>query len=210
MLTSMAHSKAVELKLTGNKFYGEGKYDEAVQKYKEGLAHNQADKQDKQRQTKLFIILKNNLALIYIKQGKFEEARDCCYDADDADSKLERTFIRCHQAFLGLDEQVLAYHSLCRGHNRVQSEAKKELMEAIDKMKKDYPSATVTQPTKNLTLRQIASEYFSKTNIPKVLKPGLSENKGKKTAGVSGDGLDPKPSAVCNDDGSESRELEIF
>lgn len=39
---------------------------------------------------------------------------------------------------------------------------------------------------------------------------GLSENKGKKTAGVSGDGLDPKPSAVCNDDGSESREPEIF
>ena len=31
---SQANSKAVELKVAGNKSYGEGKYDEAVQKYK--------------------------------------------------------------------------------------------------------------------------------------------------------------------------------
>lgn len=166
--TSTVNNKeaAQKEKATGNEFYKQKKFDEAIEHY------NKAFELDRSDMTFL-----NNKAAVYFEKGDFDECIKQCNTAIDvgrenrADFKLiAKALSRMASAYQKKDdlEQAKTFFQKSLSEHRIPDTLSK--LSQVEKILKEQEAKAYIDPAKSLEEKAKGNEYFQKGNYPTAAK----------------------------------------
>jgi len=134
----MALDEKVELiKADANKFYGEGQYGQALDKYEEALQINEAVPELKSK-LELLYKLKNNVAQCWIKKKEYMKALEAAVDAIEGGSDQARSYTRAAHAFKELNKPDFALITLEKGTLKCYDSQRTDVQKELAQLRKDF------------------------------------------------------------------------
>jgi len=183
---------AEELRKEGNTLFNEGKYPEAIQKYKDAIS---AGKGNKDNKVKCY----SNISHCLNRRKKYSEAVDYAFKAIETEPEFHRVFIRCAEAFTSLGEHKMAAMTLMKGEAWNQhGDFQKELTKIDKSVREDatkYLAKYYNNVAKDINLRKLRDKGFKKDEEEESAKkasvlPGLVASSNESTSESSEEGME--------------------
>eukprot|EP00090_Calanus_glacialis_P031446 TRINITY_DN5190_c0_g1_i2.p1 TRINITY_DN5190_c0_g1~~TRINITY_DN5190_c0_g1_i2.p1 ORF type:complete len:1519 (-),score=592.62 TRINITY_DN5190_c0_g1_i2:152-4708(-) len=183
---------AEELRKEGNALFNEGKYQDAVQKYKEAINAGKGNLDNK-------VKCCSNISHCLNRKKKYDDAVDYAFKAIEAQPDFFRVYVRCAEAFTSLGEVKLAAITLMKGEAWNQhGDLHKELMKIDSSVREDvkkYLAKHYNNSAKDVNLRKLREKGFKKDEEEEPVKkpkelPGLVASSNESSSDSSEEGME--------------------